>query len=231
MHSPLRILLTGVFTLAVILALPAAALADGVVYFTGSTTNQSNITASLGGITSSTGEVITSVGSTLISNGIFTFTTLDASSSFTFPDGFDNTYAAGGTFELTGQIFGLPAGTILLSGNLGSGQTIHEDAGTTAYYGNDNSRITYVNPTLFSDIRANYYGGPVDIVVEQGFSAFPDLSIVQTNTVIAATPVPESPTLLLLGLGIATITAVSAFEASRARIDPVPARKNATRRG
>lgn len=205
MSFPLKLLLAGAFALAVTSALPVATLADGAVYFTGQTTNQSNLISSLGGITSSTGEAVTSVGSDPISNGVFTFSTLDASSSFTFPDGFDNTYAAGGTFELTGQIFGLPGGTILLSGDLGSGQTIHEDAGTTAYYGNDDSRITYVNPVLFSGIRANYYGGPVDIVVEQGFSAYPNLNIVQTNTAIVATPAPEPSTLLLMGLGIGAI--------------------------
>jgi hypothetical protein len=185
-------------------------LAQTPIDFTGTALNQTNMVSSLGGVTSTTGEIISSADGIPISGGLLAFSTLAATSSFTFPDGFHNTDPAGGTFTLTGQIFGLPANSILFSGTLGSGQTIFESANPLAvsYFGQDNSTITYVNPVLSNGIPANW-AGPVLIRVSNEFDQYPNLSNVTMNSLIAVSPTPEPSSWLLIGTGLLFIIIMS----------------------
>ena len=187
-----------------VMSFSVAARADTApLIFTGTTLNQTNIVSALGGVTSSTGEIITSVNGINIVGGMFSFTTLTAASSFTFPCGgsdFVNTYSAGGTFTLTGQAFGLPAGSTLLSGTLGSGQS-RSCSGAVSYTGDANSVITYINPILLSLLPGNY-GGPVQIRITNSFEQYPDLTQVTNNSSLTIPGAPEPSTLILLGSGL-----------------------------
>ena len=209
-----RLMLVFTFVLALV---PVFSLASSIteINFQGGSTS-SDLSVSLNGPTTDLGELISNIFtcsgltgcSTAISitAGNMDLVTLNPVS--TTPCGlgctnFTNTYGPGGSVIVAGSLFGLPAGTILLTGTFLAGALGFADSMTGLQRFDGNLNITSFNPTLAASLglSANeaVSGGAIDIG-----QAMLSNGRVETDVLLHlnVSVVPEPTTLVLVTSGL-----------------------------
>lgn len=105
-------------------------------------------------------------------------------------------FGAGGNFQITGSIFGLPAGSVLIAGTfIAGGRGVGEAYGSS--FSSEFDAI-YINPTVLENLAF-----PSDFTVGQGsFAAYDSGGFPWSATIsVTPSPTPESSAALLLALG------------------------------
>ena len=153
-----------------------------------------------------------SFGPFAISSGALSFATPNPTSVVDFPPGYFNYFAAGGgSLTLTGSVFGLPNGSSLLTATFApaiqppypSTTSVFVDPTSDLIDFSGLLNVTWVNPTLLSDVGADnisYLGfGTLSVTLSRS----PDGSVNTVSGITALLAVtPEPDTAFLLGTAL-----------------------------
>ncbi len=158
------------------------------------------MTSPVGGVTSSPGEEIDTVNGIAIAGGLLQFTSPEALTTTFFPGGYSNFYGPGGAFTLTGSVFGLPAGSLLLSGSFGASEGRRHDVGYVQFLPGS-FIFDYLDPTVAAHFSPFGFR-PVSFTVVEGFPL--ELGTFTDITLVSSEPAAD----LAVGLGALLVAVV-----------------------
>lgn len=122
-------------------------------------------------------------------------------------------FGAGGSFQITGSIFGLPAGSTLIAGTfIAGGRGVGEPYGSSF---NSDFQATYINPTMLEDL-----GFPAGFTIGQGSLVAYDSGGFPWSATLTVTPAaaPEPNSALLLTMGLVLAAACRIFSSARLKL-------------